>query len=99
LQIHSKAGDLNMKLKKGYLVREIADCHIVVPIGERVIEFKGIMTLNDTGSFIWNCLTEDISYNQLLSSILEEYDIDEATAKADLDEFLNVAQESGVLEE
>ena len=88
-----------MKVKNGYLVREIADCHIIVPIGERVIEFKGIMTLNDTGSFIWKCLTDDISYSELLSSILDEYEIDEATAKADLDEFLNVARESGVLEE
>lgn len=88
-----------MKLKTGYLVREIADCHIVVPIGERIIEFKGLMTLNETGSFIWKCLSEDISYSQLLDSILAEYEIDEATAKADLDEFLNVARESGVLEE
>ena len=88
-----------MKVKTGYLVREIADCHIVVPIGERLIEFKGLMTLNETGSFIWKCLSEDISYSQLLDSILAEYEIDEATAKADLDEFLNVARESGVLEE
>lgn len=87
-----------MKLKTGYLVREIADCHIVVPIGERVIEFKGIMTLNDTGNFIWNCLSDDISDSQLLHSILEEYEVNEATAKADLDEFLEVAWESGVLE-
>ena len=88
-----------MKVKTGYLVREIADCHIVVPIGERVIDFKGIMTLNDTGSFIWKCLSHDISYSQLLHSVLDEYEIDETTAKADLDEFLIVAQESGVLEE
>ena len=88
-----------MKVKTGYLVREIADCHIVVPIGERVIEFKGIMTLNDTGNFIWKCLSEDRSFDQLLQSILDEYEIDEATAKGDLNEFLKVARESGVLEE
>lgn len=88
-----------MKVKKGYLVREIAGCNIVVPVGERVIDFKGIMTLNDTGSFIWKCLSDDISYDQLLSSILDEYEIDEITAKADLDEFVDKARESGVLEE
>lgn len=88
-----------MKVKTGFLVREIADCHIVVPIGERLIEFKGIMTLNDTGNFLWKCLSNDISHSQLLNSILDEYEIDEATAKADLDEFLHVARESGVLEE
>lgn len=88
-----------MRIKEGYLLREIADCAIVVPVGERVIEFKGIMTLNDTGNFIWRCLTEDISYNQLLASILEEYEIDEATAQADLNDFLQSARESGALEE
>jgi len=88
-----------MKVKKGFLLREIGDSHIVVPIGERVIEFKGLMTLNDTGYFIWQCLANDISYEQLLSSILEEYAIDQTTAKAGLDEFLNSARDSGVLEE
>lgn len=88
-----------MKIKKGYLVREIAGCHVVVPIGERVIDFKGIMTLNDSGCFIWKCLSEEISYNRLLASVLDEYEVDEATAKADLNEFLNSACESGVLEE
>lgn len=87
-----------MKIKKGYLVREIAGCNIVVPVGERVIDFKGIMTLNDTGSFVWKCLSEDVSYDRLISLILDEYEIDEATARADLDEFINKARESGVLE-
>lgn len=88
-----------MKLKKGYLVREIAGCYVVVPVGERVIDFKGIMTLNDTGNFIWKCLSDEITYSQLLTLILEEYEIDEATARAGLAEFLNSAREGGVLEE
>lgn len=88
-----------MKVKSDYLLREIAGCHIVVPVGERVIEFKGMMTLNETGGFIWKCLSEDITYSRLLSSILDEYEIDEATARADLDEFLASARENGVLEE
>ena len=88
-----------MKIKKGYLLREIAGSYVVVPVGERVIDFKGIMTLNDTGHFIWKCLSDDISYSQLLSKILEEYEIDELTTKGDLDEFLTSARGSGVLEE
>lgn len=88
-----------MKIKEGYLVREIAGVSIVVPIGERVIDFKGIMTLNDTGNFIWKCLSNDISYIQLLSAILDEYEVDEDTARTDLCDFLDKARESGVLEE
>jgi hypothetical protein len=88
-----------MRIKEGFLVRKIADTRIVVPIGERVIEFKGLMTLNDPGYFIWECLSDDITYPQLLSAILDEYEVDEATARTDLNEFLESARQSGVLEE
>jgi len=88
-----------MKIKKGYMVRDIADTYIVVPVGERVIDFKGIMTLNETGYFLWNKLTDGISYDDLLKALLDEYEVDEATARADLDEFLGVARENGVIEE
>lgn len=88
-----------MLIKDGYLVREIADSYVVVPVGERVIDFKGIMTLNDTGYFIWNCLSEDKSFDELLKLILDEYEVDENTARTDLEEFLRKARESGVLEE
>jgi hypothetical protein len=88
-----------MKIKSGFLVREIADTYIVVPVGERVIDFKGIMTLNNTGYFLWKRLLEEISYDSLLAALLDEYEVDEATARKDIDEFLQSARESGVLEE
>lgn len=87
-----------MRIKEGFLLREIADCYIVVPVGSRVIDFKGLMTLNNSGYFIWNQLIEENTYNNLLDSILQEYEVDEETAKKDLDEFLDKARESGVLE-
>jgi len=90
---------MNMKIKEGFLLREIADCYIVVPVGSRVIDFKGLMILNHSGHFIWNQLIEENTYEKLLESILQEYEVDEDTAKKDLDEFLDKARESGVLEE
>lgn len=80
-------------------MRNIADTHIVVPTGERVIEFKGMMTLNDSGRFIWDCMTQDITYDRLLGVVLQEYQIDEEKAREDLDEFLKSAREAGVLDE
>ena len=59
-----------MRIKEGFLLREIADCYIVVPVGSRVIDFKGLMTLNNSGYFIWNQLIEENTYNNLLDSIL-----------------------------
>lgn len=88
-----------MRIKSGYILREIVGNNVIIPIGERVIDFKGMMMPNDTGSFIWKQLTVDISYEQLLKSILDEYDIDEDTAKTDLDDLLTEARKNGVIEE
>jgi len=88
-----------MKIKNGFLLREIAGTNVVVPIGERVIEFKGMMTLNELGLFIWNELQNERTFDEILVSILEDYDIDADTAKADLDDFLERVRKNGALEE
>jgi hypothetical protein len=88
-----------MKIRKDFLVRKIADSNIVVPVGERVADFKGMMTLNKTGRFIWDMLLNEVSFDELLGAIVDKFEVDENTARADLIEFINSARESGVLEE
>jgi len=88
-----------MKIKEGFLLREIAGTQVVVPIGERVIEFKGMMTLNDHGLFVWNLLQNDCTFDEILNSILDEYDVDAPTAKDDLEEFLAHVRKNGALDE
>jgi len=89
----------SVKIKDGFLLREIAETHVVVPVGERVIEFKGLMILNEHGLFVWNMLQNDHTFGEVLASILDEYDIDADTAKADLEEFLARVRKNGALEE
>lgn len=88
-----------MRIRNGYLLRLIADTHIVVPVGERVIAFKGMMTLNQTGAYIWKCLEVEVTYEELLRAILDKYEIKIETAATDLDEFLDKARSNGVIEE
>ena len=88
-----------MRIKSGFLLREIAGTHIVVPIGERVIDFKGMMMLNDLGEFIWEELQNDRTFDDILDSILESYEVDTDTARADLEEFLVRMRKNGALEE
>lgn len=88
-----------MKIKSGFLLREIAGTKVIIPIGERVIEFKGMLMPNETGSFIWDKLIIGVSYDDLLLMILEEYDVDKNTAKIDLDEFLTDVRRIGAIEE
>lgn len=88
-----------MKIKSGFIIREIAGSPVVIPIGERVIDYKGMMLPNETGAFLWRKLQNDTTFEQLLQSVLDEYDVDEATASADIEEFLNEMRSVGALEE
>ena len=88
-----------MKIRDGFLLREIADTHVVVPVGERVIDFKGMMILNEIGSFIWIKLQDECTFDEILDSIVENYEVDVETARVDLDKFLNSMRENEALDE
>lgn len=87
-----------MKIKEGYAVREIGDKYIVVAIEEDTEEYSGMITLNNSGYYIWNKLKADISYKSLLSDLEEKYDAPHEIIKADLDTFLENAKGVNILE-
>lgn len=86
-----------MKLKDGYLLRNVAGVHLVVPIAERVIEFKGMMTLNETGAFLWQQLLEEQTEEELLSDLIEEFQVDRETASKDIKDFIKKLKDVNVL--
>lgn len=88
-----------MKTKKGFMLRSVADTHIVVPIGQASVDFNGLITLNETGAFLWEHLSEGCSYDELLNALLSEYDVAEDEARKGIDSFLETARNAGVIEE
>lgn len=83
-----------MKIKDGFVLREVAGSYIVVAVGEAVKTFKGIVNLNETGAFLWKILEKGATKDEMLKKLLAEYDVDEETAKADIDGFVNKLQEA-----
>ena len=77
-----------MKIKDGYMLREVAGNSVVVAFGKAALDFSGLITLNSTGVFLWKMLAEGTVEEALLTAILGEYEIDEATAKTDIAEFI-----------
>ena len=78
-----------MKISENYILREIAGEYIVVPTGSAAMDFKGLITLNDTGVFLWKLLQEDDQTKEsLLDALCEEYEAVREEAKADIEEFL-----------
>jgi hypothetical protein len=89
-----------MRVKQGFLLREIADSWVVVPIGQRVVEFNGLMSLSESGALLWRRLEEKVEDNQELISLLtKNYDVDEKIARADVQEFLTAIAERGFIEQ
>ena len=87
-----------MKVKKDFVARKVGETDIVVATGKAVKEFNGYITLNETGRFLWDNLCKDTDEKSLVSSLLEEYDVDEATATKDVKAFLEVLEKNNILE-
>ena len=86
-----------MKIKENYMLRKVADCYVVVPIGAAVAEFNGMINLNEVGAFLWRQLESETTFENVLSSMLAEYEVDEAVAKADLQRFVKELEYAGLI--
>lgn len=86
-----------MKIIDGFILKNIADTNVVVPLGTNNVSFNSIISLNDTGAFLWQLLTEDTDEDALVKAMLAEYDVDEATARADVQEFVGTMQKANLL--
>lgn len=87
-----------MQIKKELIKREIAGDVILVPVGQTVVESNGLFVLNELGGFLWDLLPGAQNAQELTAAVLEAYEVDEATAKADIEEFLQQLRELDVLE-
>ena len=95
-QIREEAKD--MKIKEGFVLRNVVDEFIVMPTGDNIAKFEGAVVLNEVSAFIFKQLENPVSREDLLAAMLNEYDVDEATAAADLDALLEKLADMGVLE-
>ena len=89
----------DMKIREGFVLRNVADEHMVMPTGENVGKFGGAVVLSDVAAFVFEQLKRPVSREDLLSLILAEYDVDAETATADLDALLAQFREMNLLED
>lgn len=88
-----------MRIEKEFILREIAGDYVIVPTGKTALEFNGLITVNELGAFIWKKMQQDIAEDNLVSAILDEYEVKEETARNDVKEFLGKLEEYNILKE
>ena len=86
-----------MKLKDGFILREVAGEYVVLPAGND-LDLNMMITLNETGSFLWKKLTEGAEEEDLVAAILAEYDTDAETAAKSVAAFIEKLKEHNFLE-
>ena len=88
-----------MKIKEGFVLRDIMDEHIVLPKGSMMKSFEGAVILGGTATFVWEKLQDNISKEELLRMILDTFDVDEKKAGEELEALIEKLSAFGVLEE
>ena len=74
-----------MKIKKGFVLREVCGEHIVVASGIENIDFNKVVAMNETASCVWQAVVnkESFTIDDMVKAVISEYEIDEETARKD----------------
>ncbi len=88
-----------MKIKQGFVLKNIAGSRVAVPMGENLVNLQLMLTLNETGAFLWDTLQTDCTMDDLVNAMTKEYDIDAETARADATDFVQLLKEHQILDE
>lgn len=86
-----------MRIEKEFVLREIAGDYVIIPTGKTVLEFNGLITVNEVGVSLWKMLQQDVTVEDLVKGILDEYDVEESVAREDIQEFLDTLVKGGIL--
>lgn len=86
-----------MKIKKGYVMQKVAGENVVIPTSDNLVLNK-MITLNETGKFLWELLQKESTAEDLVQALTQEYEVDETTAKASVERFVEELKKNGFLD-
>lgn len=86
-----------MKVNGNYVLKKVADSYIVIALGGDLVDLNTIISLNDTGAFIWKQLENETEKEAVVAALLGEYDVTKEQAEKDVDSFIAKMTEAGLL--
>ena len=88
-----------MKIKEGFVLRQVADNWVVLPVGQTSVKFNGMLSLNESGALLWRALENGGTRDDLADALLAEYEVERDQALSDADEFIAALKKAGCIEE
>jgi hypothetical protein len=81
------------------VARTIADETFLLPIKGELVNTTEMFVLSEVGCFIWNLVDGRRASDEMVAAVVEEFDVDEARARADVESFLAELKGQGLVEE
>lgn len=88
-----------MKIRQGFVLREVSGRNVVVAMGKAAKDFHGMVMLNDTGKEIWNGVQQGLDEKAIAKNIAENYMVDEKHAEEDVKKMIQKMMDHGFLEQ
>lgn len=87
-----------MKIKDGFVLRDIAGTTVAVPTENLLDEFKGLIELNESAKFIWECLQNDTSIDEIKQKYIDKYNVKEDKAQEVAEKFVDQLKKANLLQ-
>ena len=94
----NKKGMKKMKIKEGFVLRDVAGQAVAIAVGEASKTFHGMINLNSTGKVIWQGVEKGLSVDEIADKLVEQFEVDHETAKCDAQKIIQKMQDAGVIE-
>ena len=88
-----------MKIKEGFVLREVANQAIVIAVGKASESFKGMIKMNQTSKDIWNYIQKGLDVEDIVLEMKKKYDVDETVIRKDVLYIISVLREHNILED
>ena len=87
-----------MKIKQGFVMRDVAGQAVAIATGEASKSFHGMVKLNDTGAVIWNGIQKGLDEAEIAEQLAAGYDVEADQALKDVESFIARMRDAGLVE-
>ena len=87
-----------MKIKDGFILREVAGTFVIISVGDESLDFKGVITINEVGADIWRGIEEGKTKEEIIKKILNDYNVTEDIVTDDFDDFIEQLASKNIIE-
>ena len=90
-----------MRLKKGFVLREVCGERVIMGEGLGAINFKKMLALNESAGWLWKQAQEmgEFTVESLAGKLCEEYEVEADEAKADVADIIASWRSVNVIED